>query len=199
MKKSTHINLLNPGCLPLSKLIALARTQLSDSRRFLQEAVFEHGVFGDQLECVKGLLTCGISTLYGIMQEVAKFEIKCIDEKRGPHIKFMPRGIGLDANLACFVCQATQRGPQAVNDYLHNIAAFLNTPEDGKTVSGWFDGLGCTDLRRAPERVQFKVGTCSLHKPSLEFLYKVTSEYGVLRQLDIKEARQVPPATEPEA
>jgi len=196
--KSNRPNELNPDGLALSKLIELARTQLSDSRRFLQEAIFEHGVFKEQLDNVRGLLTCGISTLYNIMQEASRFEIKCIDEKRGPHLRFAPRGIGLDANLYCFVCNARQRSPQAVNDYLHNIAAYVNSEADGRQVAEWFNGTSHLDLRRAPERIQFKVGTCSLHKPSLDFLFKTTSEYGVIRQKDVEEARLIQPATEPE-
>ena len=170
--------------MSLSETIKLVRNQIADARSTLDRAIHEHG-WKDRLEHVSGLLTCGLVTLAHSNEEIIKFEIATDDKLRGPHIPFRSRGIGLDVCPCCFVCGV--KG----NNYLNNIAAFVNSKQDGELVVEWFNQRARLDFRESePNWIQVKVGACDAHLPNLEALSKETGRYGVLRKVDIEEVRR---------
>lgn len=172
--------------LCLSETIELARRQIVTARRTLEDAVRKHG-WEDRISHVEGLLTCGLVTLANSKVEIVKIEIATLDKERGPHLKFAPRGIGLDVCPGCFVCMATKRA-EGKNDYLHNIAAFVESKPDGEKIVEWFSGRARLDYReREPNWIQLKVGACDLHHINLQQLEHLTRKYGVIRQKDIEE------------
>jgi hypothetical protein len=165
---------------PLSQILEDARRQMSVARGVLEDAVRQYG-WKDRIEHVAGLLTCGISTLHTSMKEIADFEVKMIDNERGPSRKFRPRGIGTDWCPGCYVCGVGEGS-------MSNIAAFVDSKEDGEAILAWFDGSAKLDFRpHEPNWIQVKVGACPNHLPCLEALYKTTSQYGVIRQKDIED------------
>ncbi len=177
--------------LCLSETLELARRQIVTARRTLEDAVRKHG-WKDRISHVEGLLTCGLVTLAHSKEEVVKFEIATLDKERGPHLKFNPRGIGLDVCPCCFVCMATKRA-EGKNNYLHNIAAFVESKPDGEKIVEWFTSLARLDYReREPNWIQLKVGACDLHLSNLKELERLTSKYGVIRQKDIEESLNTP-------
>jgi hypothetical protein len=175
-----------PEDMCLSEIITLARDQISKTRGILQEAVSKYG-FKDRVEHVCGLLTCGLVALYDSNEDIIKHEIKVIDRVRGRHLTFRPRGIGLDMCPCCFVCGATERGPDT-NEYLHNISAFIASKEDGEQIVEWFEGRAKVDFRKnEPNWIQLKVGSCEVHLDKLRRLYDMTNQYGVIRKMDIED------------
>lgn len=170
---------------PLSVSVGRVRDQLVESRRTLNNLALQ-GAFKDRLENVSGLLTCGISTLYEYRRSIAKFEVEIDDAARGKHLRFSPRGIGKDICPGCFVCGAEKRSPEAVNDYLHNIAGYVNSKEDAEVIIGWFNGKARLDSRR--DHRQLKFGACDKHIPNLRLIGDVTNAYGVIRKLDVDDA-----------
>jgi hypothetical protein len=173
--------------ISLSELIELARRQMVDARSTLTTARHKHG-WGDRVEHVEGLLTCGIGALYRSMEEIKKFEIESEDKERGAHLKFGTRGIGLDVVPCCFVCGGTERH-EGSNHYLNNIAAFMASKADGETAVEWFAGRARLDFReREPNWIQLKVGACDAHMDNLKALAKATGRYGVIRKADIGDA-----------
>jgi len=170
--------------LSLSETIELARKQIADARSTLDGAISRHG-WKDRLEHVSGLLTCGLVTLAHSNKEIIEFEIAADDRLRGPHIPFRPRGIGRDVCPCCFVCGVNE------NSALHNIAAFVNSKQDGELIVEWFNQRARLDFRESePNWIQVKVGACDAHLPNLEALAKETARYGVLRKVDIEEYGQ---------
>lgn len=168
----------------MSEYIELARTQIAEARNTLHRAAVKHG-WKDRVDHVDGLLTCGLVTLSYSKEEIVKYEIAAIDKLRGPHIPFRSRGIGLDVCPCCFVCGV--KG----NNYLNNIAAFVNSKQDGELVVEWFNQRARLDFRESePNWIQVKVGACDAHLPNLEALSKETGRYGVLRKVDIEEHGQ---------
>lgn len=177
-----------------SQLIEDIRNQLVQSRGQLHDIMFGIG-WEDRLDNVEGLINCGLTTLYHIKEEVTNSEIKQLDAKRGPSLKFSPRGIGLDICPCCFICGAERRNPEA-NDYLHNIAAFVSSKEEGGKIALWFSDYANVhngarlDFRATePDWIQLKVGACDKHLPYLEMLYNMTRQYGLIRKIDISEIR----------
>lgn len=176
--------------LCLSETLELARNQIVDTRRLLDEAIRKHG-WEERGKPVSGLLTCGLVTLAYLKEEIVKFEIAQADRKRGQHLKFNPRGIGLDVCPYCFVCGAKERHPGA-NSYLNNVAAFVASKDDGETIVGWFAGKARLDFRPSePNWIQLKVGACDAHLENLKALAEATGRYGVIRQADIVEAMTI--------
>lgn len=173
---------------PVSVLIEDCRNQIVHTRGQLSDIIDGCPGYAERLEHVRGLLTCGLVALYQSCQEIIKIEIARDDALRGPSIGFCSRGVGLDVVPGCFVCGATKRDPAAVNGYLHNIAAFVNSPAAGRMLESWFSGRARTDFRDAePHRIQLKVGACERHLPRLNRLHEKTRVHNVIRKLDIEE------------
>ena len=96
-------------------------------------------------------------------------------------VKMMPRGIG-KGWIECFIC-----GHQALSDGLgegschDELAAFVDSKEDGETVLEMFKRLGLVgvvlDYRPyEPNWIQVKVGACALHRPNLNLLSVLASK-----------------------
>jgi hypothetical protein len=59
---------------PLSKIIEEIRVRLVAARGQLSDIASAHPGWGERTADVEGLLTCGLVTLYGIMEEMRKIE-----------------------------------------------------------------------------------------------------------------------------
>ena len=180
----------------LSQKIEDLRNQMVGIRSALKDV---DKLWRERTDSVAGLMTCGLISLHSINEEIIEWEIRCDDEKQGKSIHFRSRGVGLDGCPGCFVCGATKRSADAINDYLHNIAAFVKSKEDGEAAVGWFSrdtsvvawGGARLDLRPSePKWIQVKVGACDLHKPNLELLDRtLRANHNRLRKVHIDEAR----------
>jgi hypothetical protein len=174
----------------LSQLIENVRTELTQARGHLYDIEFGYPGWKERVEHVTGLLTCGLVSLHVSRQEIIKFEIAKDDKERGRSLKFNPRGIRLDKCPCCFVCGAKKRA-EGANDYLNNIAAFVVSKEEGEEIINWFEQGARLDFREwEPDWIQVKVGACNNHYQNLNALYKTTSEYGLLREIDIRESKE---------
>ncbi len=178
---------------PLSTLIEEARTALVKARNVVDDSISAYG-WKDRLQNVEGLMTCGLVYLAHIREEVVQMEVMRADSERGPSLRFNSRGIGLDSCPACFVCGTKERAPGS-SRYLHNIAAFVASKEEGEQIARWFalPGIDCArvDFRPSePNWIQVKIGVCDAHLPALQWLDKrVTENHGRLREQDVKDAR----------
>ena len=177
---------------PVSQLIEDVRNTITDARGKLQDIVYGVG-WEDRLDHIMGLLTCGLVALHASKEEIYEFEVKRDDHKNGPSLKFGSRGIGLDICPCCFVCGTKIRDDEAAargNDYLHNIAAFVDTKEEGEKIVNMFVRGAYLDWRKSePEWIQVKVGACTQHLPNLQKLNIITSYYNRIRLAHIEEAR----------
>ena len=136
-----------------------------------------------------GLMTAGLVGLHNSAKELVEYEIAQEDFLRGKHVRFSPRGVGLDACPCCFVCATTIRSPGA-NHYLNNISGFVQSKEDGEKVVDWFINGARLDFRPSePNWIQVKVGACDRHLPNLVWLQNKTSAHRVIRLKDIQDAR----------
>lgn len=180
----------------LSQDIEDVRHALSSARSRLQDAAAHHqqrspgGVTCQAaLQNIQGLLTCGISALYGAMENQMRQEICAVDARDGEHLKFASRGIGLDELDCCFVCGEKEREPGSGNMF-HNIAAFVASRDDGDKLTAWFwPGSARVDYREyEPHRIQLKIGACTRHLPHLRYLHERTAAHNVLRQKDVVDA-----------
>lgn len=186
-----------PKDIPASRALSTVRDALSEVRNALQDFNELHPAWRERVQDVAGSATCGIVTLYYLMEEISQWEIRRADDERGPHLRFSPRGIGLDNCPGCFVCGTKDREPGS-NHYLHNLAAFVPSKEVGEAVVAMFGGpeQARLDYRPSePKHVQVKVGACTAHLPNLRKLQELTTEYQVIRVRDIEDARvyEAPP------
>jgi hypothetical protein len=173
---------------PVSKIIENLRHELTKVRGGLNDICSAFPHYRQRLESVQGLLTCGLITMYGEMNEILQREIEKDDRDIGESLEFRSRGIGLDMCPSCFVCGTEKRNEDS-NMYLNNISAFT-TREQGKRLYAWFDESGRVDFRESePDWVQFKIGACDEHKPNLETLHQLTSYQGRIRKRDIELAK----------
>jgi hypothetical protein len=174
---------------PVSVIIEELRNKMAELRGTIIDIKCGYPHWSGRIDCVEGLLTCGLVTLHNVNEEVIGFEINVADADIGPSLKFSPRGIGLDVCPCCFVC-GTQERNQGSNHYLNNIAAFVDSKEEGEKIVGMFNGKARLDYReREPNRIQLKVGACDKHLPNLELLYNTTKEnHGRIRQKNIIDA-----------
>ena len=100
-------------------------------------------------------------------------------------IIFRPRGIGADTG-SCFALKCE------ISGMLHNIAAFVDTKEDGEKIVQMFNGHGAyLDYRLSePEWIQVKVYACPKHLPVLEALKRLTDKANVISEEMIQIARE---------
>ncbi|MCK5613360.1 hypothetical protein KAR91_66435 [Candidatus Pacearchaeota archaeon] len=139
--------------------------------------------WGDMIKPVEGLLTCGLISLAYIKKDIIKVEVKQDDKKFGKSLTFRSRGIGLDSCPGCFVC-----GPD-IAGLLNNISAFVSSKEEGMEILTWFESGAFLDYRpHEPSWIQLKVGACNEHLPNLQKLHDITSSYGLIRKVNVKDA-----------
>src|SRR3990167_6729858 len=115
-----------------SQLIQEARTHLDDARHLLYLTEHKLGKMHDRDEDATELSKM-IVELYHALEEECKKEIAEDDITLGPSYIFVPRGIGLDRDLRCFVCGVMKRNDK---NFIHmnNIAAFVKSKVEGETV-----------------------------------------------------------------
>lgn len=167
----------------LSQIVQELRHHLVQTRGQMSDITFAFPVWKNRLEDVEGLLTCGLIALSRIADDMAKSEITRDDAALGPSLAFNPRGIGCDVVPACFVCG------NPLDGYSANIAAFVNSEVDGRSVVEWFGGKARLDFRPSePNWIQVKVGTCEQHLPNLEKLFAMTGIHARIREATIREA-----------
>jgi hypothetical protein len=188
---------MNTEQTPLSQQVESIRNKIASIRSELFDMRMKKGAHTDQVDCVEGLLTCGLVTLASTSKEMLAFEIKQTDITRGPSIKFNGRGIGLDVIHKCFCCDATTRTEGDDFTYMHNIAGFV-TKDDGEAITGWFSKGGTRlDFRPSePDWVQFKIGACDRHLPNLKMLSRLAGQQDRMREMDVKEAMEFVPETD---
>lgn len=174
-----------PNKLP-SQAIEAVRDALVGARGDLNN-VDAPGASG--LKDVSGLLTCAIRVLYDLRKEQIKHEVAAEDHIRGKSVPFKVRGTGLDLCPCCFVCGVKRREEVGVNDYLHNLAAFVKTKEDGQIIVDWAAKRAFLDFQPSdPDWLQVKIGSCTKHLPNLQWLSNKCRVHGVIRQSDIVDA-----------
>ena len=99
---------------------------------------------------------------------------------------FKSRGIGLDLG-SCFICGTEIRCPGS-NNYLNNIAAFVQCKEAGERVVGMFEKGAHLDYREHEvDRVQVKVCACDEHLAELMILNESVRD-GVITTRKIEKA-----------
>lgn len=92
------------------------------------------------------------------------------------------RGIGKDW-IPCFVCGGS--GKNGLND---NIAAFVNSREDGRAIMRAFR-YGKLDWRPTePNWIQIKLGGCHAHQKHLATLNELIGKYGTINSAMIADA-----------
>jgi hypothetical protein len=173
----------------LSKSIEQIRLDLAEVRVRLNDLISKNNGWKDRLSHIEGLLICGLISLHSSKEEVIKWEIARDDKQFGAHYVFRPRGIGLDVCPCCFVCGSKKRA-EGSNDYLNNIAAFVRSEEEGMEIcQEFFGGRARLDYRiQEPNWTQVKVGACDKHLANLRLLENKTSQYGIIRAVDVREA-----------
>jgi len=172
---------------PLSMLVNDVRDDLTRARGRLGDLIRGYPNWKERLDHVEGLLTCGIVALHASNQEIIKFEIERDDREFGKSLVFRPRGIGTDICPGCFVCGDTP----STTGYLSNIAAFVESKEEGEEIVSWFTHGARLDYRdHEPAWIQVKIGACAAHLPNLEWLANATSWHGRIRKKHIEDAVQ---------
>lgn len=169
---------------PMSVLIEQLRSKLTKTRGMYSDIRSGWPGWGSRIDYVEGTLTALIVALHSSKAEIVEAELLFDDEQRGTHLKFDPRGIGMDECPCCFVCK--QHG-----GLMDNIAAFVKSKEDGEKIVAWFEHCARLDYRPSePNWIQVKVGTCKEYLPALEHLGKLTSVHGVIREMDVLDSRE---------
>jgi hypothetical protein len=92
--------------------------------------------------------------------------------------KFASRGPGQSWD-SCFVCHELPLMDGLGDGSAHdNLAAFVQSREDGEAIIRLFAELGCEahrDYRPSePHWIQVKIGACPTHRPSLRLLDHMT-------------------------
>ena len=170
--------------MSLNTSIEKIRDELADIRRRLHVL----GQNTSEIGYTDGALTCLIAALHGSQRAIIKDEIEQDNREFGPSLPFAPRGIGLDVCPGCFVCG----GEEHADGFLNNIAAFVNSKENGETIVKWFGELARLDFRPSePNWIQVKVGACDKHLLNLKKLEELTFEYRVIRESHIRLARGI--------
>lgn len=150
------------------------RMRAVDLRHELTDFAFKNKGWCERSEPAEGALTCIISLLYSSVEEMRKTHMR-----HRQAIPFTVRGIGMDVCPCCFVCGATERAVGA-NHFLNNIAAFVDSKEDGEKIVAMFDGRARLDIREhQPDRIQVKIGACDAHLESLRALSRRTEDGGI--------------------
>ncbi len=173
---------------PLSRLIEDIRQELLTARGHIQDIVYGHPGWKERVDHVHGLLTCGLVALAESKQEIIEHEIRKDDAAFGKSLPFHPRGLGTDTCPGCFVCGPAKIG--AGYEQMNNVAAFVNSKEEGEEIVSWFDGRARLDYRPSePNWIQIKVGACDKHVDNLAALGSLTGIYGRIRKKHITDAQ----------
>jgi hypothetical protein len=98
-------------------------------------------------------------------------------------ITFDSRGIGNDWR-ECFVCGKNKDRDKLMN----NIAAYVQSKNDGDTIVSWFGGIGAwNDFRvREPHYIQVKIYACNKHLHLLKDLDATTRDGGAISKADVE-------------
>lgn len=151
---------------PLWQTIEALRHEITRVRGGLCDIRFAFPLWGDRVDNVEGLLTCGLIAMHGIAREMEKSELKAL----GDVVRWRSRGIGLDVAPGCFICGAALRHEGSI-DYLNNVAAFVGSKEDGEKAVRFIGQGARLDWREhEPTWIQVKVGACDEHITQLEAL-----------------------------
>lgn len=105
------------------------------------------------------------------------------DERPADGEYFRVRGLGLDNIGGCFVCG------ELLDHCCSNISGFVKCKASGERIAKLFPSkIGHRlDYREyEPDRVQFKIGACDVHKPNLELLQILVGDTGVITEGLIK-------------
>ena len=176
----------------LPALIESIRREIVNARGHIKDITYGYPQWKERVQHVEGLLTCGLIALAYAKDEIIEHEIKKDDHEKGQSFSFRSRGIGLDVCPGCFICGADKRN-ETSNHYLHNIAAFVKTKEDGEHILNWFENKARLDYRPSePNWIQIKIGACDKHLDNLKKLDKITStqNHGRIRFCDITEIKK---------
>lgn len=168
----------------LPQAIEMLRMEICQARGKIHDIEREFPLWKDRVHAAEGALTCAIAFLYNAVEEIKKTEIKWEDAASGKSISFSSRGIGLD-DCPCFICWAT-----GLNN---NIAAFVESKEEGELAAEWFQGGARLDFRpHEPKWIQVKIGGCEKHLKNLENLNELIHlNHSRLRPKMIEEAKNL--------
>ncbi len=167
----------------VSVLIEEVRNMLTNARGMLSDIQTISPGWGEQIEPVRGLITCGIMALHSVRKEVLVFEKEYAGFKRPNSYKFISRGIGKDSGLCCFVCGAQHR------TFMDNIAAIVASSQEAAIMQEWFiDGSAYVDARPHENRIQFKIGACTEHTANLQHLDSLVTPSSSICQQDVIDA-----------
>ena len=180
---------------PASVLVNELRDKITKICGQFRDIEREYPLYKDVIKKMQGFLITGIHSLYYAIEEIQRKEISKDDQRYGESVPFRSRGIGLDVTPGCFVCGTKIRSKAAAeigNDYLNNIAAFVENKSDGEKIVSWFEQGAFLDFREhEPNWIQVKIGACDKHLPNLEKLYKLTLTHEVIRECMIENAKGV--------
>lgn len=176
----------------ISELLTQIRDELRTAQGIFNDISHVSKVYAENKDHLYGFLTSGIVLLWHEIEDAKKFERADDDIKFGDSIPFRSRGIGLDSVPRCFVCGSEKRtiDNHHANQYMNNIAAFVDTKDDGEKVVSLFQADSAKLDYREYEKnwIQVKIGACDEHKGNLECLHRKTMWYGVIREHDIVES-----------
>ena len=169
------------------RLLHEMRNELTTLRGRIYDLKNGHPYTEERVDYLEGYFTTGIMAIYNTIKDLEELEIMDDDHARGKSYQFKPRGIGLESRLSCFVCEAKLRNLEA-NEYMNNISGFVKSKEEGEMLCQWFKGARLDYRLSEPNWIQLKIGACDKHLDNLDKLNKTTSQYGLIRQMDIEEA-----------
>lgn len=166
--------------LRLSQIVEQIRNEIMKARGTVND--MQHGsACGERLNNIEGLLNCGLIALYHVKEEIVEWEIKCDDEEHGQSLSFRPRDIGSDECPCCFVC-----GSGSCGGFMTNLAAFVESKDEGQQIVEWFCNRARLDFRTAePNWIQVKVGACEQHESALRQIQDIASVHGRIREIEI--------------
>lgn len=163
----------NPICKDLDlsgatwRVIEDLRYEVSHTRSKLHDVANAFPAWSSRIEDVTGLLTCGLVTLYGLMEEMEKSELRAA----GDVVRWKSRGIGLEGGLRCFICGTFRMKESDPEGLLNNVAAFVDSKEKGEKAAKFIGQGARLDYRdHEPHWIQVKVGACDMHRLDLEAL-----------------------------
>ncbi len=99
-------------------------------------------------------------------------------------VPFTSRGIGLD-DVPCYIC-----GAKGLN---HNIAAFLQSKNDGDVIQSWLKNQFLDYRPHEPKWIQMKIGACDEHLLNLQELNRVCHD-DYITQKRIEDSKELPEA-----
>ena len=133
------------------------------------------------LQDIVGTLTSAGVYMHSIMNERFKYERHIVKSFFPDSLELNPRGIGKDIVPCCFCC-----GDTYSDLYMHNIASYVSSREQGDKIAALFKtvtGHDCVkvDFRdHEPNYIQVKFGVCQKHQKSLFDLHALMSKLNLV-------------------